>query len=162
RSGVSRPPAGPWARAPAGSGWHPRRMTSRYVVGVDGSAPADAALAWAVRHARRDGAALALVHVVDPEQTMRALALLDEAEQAGERLLAETAARVREEHPQLEVSTRLLSGVPVWTIAEDVAVDDTVVVGTGKTGYVTGRMLGSRSVQLAPAAPGDAAVLPAV
>lgn len=137
-------------------------MTSRYVVGVDGSAPADAALAWAVRHARRDGAALALVHVVDPEQTMRALALLDEAEQAGERLLAETAARVREEHPQLEVSTRLLSGVPVWTIAEDAAADDTVVVGTGKTGYVTGRMLGSRSVQFALAAPGDVAVIPAV
>lgn len=137
-------------------------MTSRYLVGVDGSAPADAALAWAVRHARRDGAALALVHVADPEQTMRGLALLDEAETAGERLLADTAQRIRAQHPELPVSIELLSGVPVWTIAEQARPGETVVVGTGKTGYVSGRVLGSRSVQFALAAPGDVAVVPAV
>lgn len=137
-------------------------MTSRYLVGVDGSAPADAALAWAVRHARRDGASLALVHVADPDQAMSGLALLDEAEAAGERLLAETAARVRAQHPELPVSTELLSGVPVWTIAEQADAGDTVVVGTGKTGYVSGRVLGSRSVQFALVAHGDVAVVPAV
>jgi nucleotide-binding universal stress UspA family protein len=137
-------------------------MTSRYVVGLDGSAPADAALAWAVRHARRDGAGLALVHVADPEQAMHGLALLDEAETAGERLLAQTARGIRERHPELAVSTELLSGVPVWTIAERAETGDTVVVGTGKTGYVSGRVLGSRSVQFALAAHGDVAVVPAI
>lgn len=135
-------------------------MTSRYVVGVDGSEPSATALAWAVRHARRDGARLALVHVADPDQTMHGLALLDEAETAGERLLAETAGGIRSRHPELEVSTELLSGVPVWTIAEWAEPEDTVVVGTGKTGYVSGRVLGSRSVQFALAAPGDVAVVP--
>jgi len=135
-------------------------MGSRYVVGVDGSSPADAALAWAVRHARRDGAGLALVHVADPEQAMHDLALLDEAEAAGERLLSGAAREIRSAHPGLEVSTELLSGVPVWTIAERAGAGDTVVVGTGKTGYVSGRVLGSRSVQFALAARGDVAVVP--
>ncbi|WP_157981561.1 universal stress protein [Protaetiibacter intestinalis] len=137
-------------------------MTPRYIVGVDGSAPAEAALAWAVRHARRDGVPLLLVHVADPEQTMHGLALLDEAEAAGERLLADAERGIRSRHPELAVSTRLLSGVPVWTIAEQADAVDTVVVGTGKTGYVSGRVLGSRSVQFALAAPGDVAVVPAI
>ena len=107
-------------------------MTTRYVVGIDGSAPADAALAWAVRHARRDGAALALVHVADPDQAMHGLTLLDEAETAGERLLAETARDIRTRHPELEVTTELLSGVPVWTIAEQAEPGEAVVVGTGR------------------------------
>src|SRR5690606_2976071 len=53
-------PEGPWARAPAAQACEPRSMnaSARYVVGVDGSAPSEAALAWAVRNARRDGASL--------------------------------------------------------------------------------------------------------
>jgi nucleotide-binding universal stress UspA family protein len=39
----------------------------RYIVGIDGSAPSDAALAWASTRSRRDVAPLLLVHVVDAE-----------------------------------------------------------------------------------------------
>ncbi|MGN6273556.1 MAG: universal stress protein [Protaetiibacter sp.] len=134
--------------------------SARYVVGVDGSAPSEAALAWAVRNARRDGAALELVHVVDPEQGMMGVDLLDAAERAGERLLADAAQRVRAQHPELEVSAELLSGVPTWTLAAHARPEDTLVVGTGKTGYVSGRVLGSRSVQFALAASCTVAVVP--
>ncbi|MCS0499105.1 universal stress protein [Protaetiibacter mangrovi] len=136
--------------------------TARYVVAVDGSAPSEAALAWAARHARRDGAPLLLVHVVDPEQNMSGLEELDAVESAGEGLLREAAARVRTARPGLEVATELLSGVPVWSVADLATGEDTLVVGTGKTGYVSGRMLGSRSVQFALAARCTVAVVPAV
>jgi nucleotide-binding universal stress UspA family protein len=134
--------------------------SARYVVGVDGSAPSEAALAWAVRNARRDGAPLELAHVVDPEQGMMGVDLLDAAERAGERLLAEATQRIRMQHPELDVSAELLSGVPTWTLAAHARPDDTLVVGTGKTGYVSGRVLGSRSVQFALAASGTVAVVP--
>ncbi|QNO38347.1 universal stress protein [Protaetiibacter sp. SSC-01] len=134
--------------------------TPRYVAGVDGSAPSEAALAWAVRHARRDGARLHLVHVVDPQGGIRGIAELDAAESAGEALLSATAARIRSEAPGLEVDTRLLLDVPVWALADEAGPDDILVVGTGKTGYVSGRVLGSRSVQFALAATGTVAVVP--
>lgn len=134
--------------------------TPRYVVGVDGSAPSEAALAWAVRHARRDGSGLLVVHVVDPQGGVRGIAELDAAESAGELLLAATADRIRGAHPDLEVESRLLLDVPVWALADEARPDDILVVGTGKTGYVSGRVLGSRSVQFALAARGTVAVVP--
>ena len=134
--------------------------SERYVVGVDGSSPSEAALSWAVRNARRDGAPVELVHVVDPEHGMMGVDLLDAAERAGERILAEATHRIRAQHPELEVSAELLSGVPTWTLAAYARPDDTLVVGTGKTGYVSGRVIGSRSVQFALAASGTVAVVP--
>lgn len=134
----------------------------RYLVGVDGSAPANAALEWAVRHARRDGSALELVHVVDPEAGMMGSDLLVEAERAGAEIVARAADRARELAPEVEVETRLLTGVPAWALAESASPHDTVVVGTGKTGYVAGRVLGSRSVQFALVARGSVAVVPEI
>lgn len=137
-------------------------MDARYVVAVDGSAPSEAALAWAVRHARRDGAALHLAHVVDPDQSAAGLEALDAAERAGEAFLAETFHRLSDAHPESRITTELLSGVPVWSVAELAGPADTLVVGTGKTGYVSGRLMGSRSVQFVLAASGTVAVVPAV
>lgn len=132
----------------------------RYLVGVDGSVPSGAALDWAARHARRDGGVLELVHVVDPEAGMMGIDLLDEAERAGEQVIAEASHHVRQAFPEVTVTSELLSGVPAWTLAERAAEGDIVVVGTGKTGYVSGRVLGSRSVQFALAAKGSVAVVP--
>ncbi len=134
--------------------------SARYVVGVDGSGPAEAALAWAVRHARRDGAPVLLVHVVDPQLRAHGILELDAAEAAGEALLADTARRARAALGGLDVETRLLLDVPVWALADEAGPDDILVVGTGKTGYVSGRVLGSRSVQFALAASGTVAVVP--
>ncbi|TXK19672.1 universal stress protein [Homoserinibacter sp. GY 40078] len=135
---------------------------SRYLVGVDGSSPAGAALDWAARHARRDGAELELVHVVDPEAGMMGIDLQDEAEEAGERIIREAERIVHDAFPELAVSAELATGVPAWTLAQRAHDGDTIVVGTGKTGYASGRLLGSRSVQFALAAPGSVAVVPEV
>lgn len=136
------------------------RSAAHYIVGVDGSAPATAATEWAARHARDEGAAVLLVHVIDPESGLMAGGLADAAEAEGRALLAAAEARVRESFPDVEVDVEILTGVPAWVLAEHATPLDTLVVGTGKTGYVSGRVLGSRSVQFALAAPGSVAVVP--
>lgn len=135
-------------------------MSFRYVVGVDGSAPSASAADWAARRARRDGATLHLVHVVDPEAGLMGADAEAEAHRTGVAVLAEAVARIREAFPGVEARGELLTGVPAWTIAGFAHPDDVVVVGTGKTGYVSGRILGSRSVQFALAVHGDVAVVP--
>jgi nucleotide-binding universal stress UspA family protein len=138
-------------------------MARRYVVAVDGSRPSAAALRWAVARGGGDGEPLVLVHVLegesdddDPEERG------DEAALAGTRLLTETTARLAEDHPDLVVSHRLLGGQVSRALAAFVEPDDLLVIGTGKTGFLHGRVLGSRSVQIAMSAPCSVAVIPDV
>jgi nucleotide-binding universal stress UspA family protein len=128
-------------------------MTSRYVVAVDGSRPAAAAVRWAVDRARSDGAAIVLVHVVDDGAA-------DDEVQQGEHLLSETADQLSTADSGLAVSTRCLTGSVPRALAAFVDVDDVLVIGTGKTGFLHGRVLGSRSVQIAAAAACSVAVIP--
>lgn len=137
-------------------------MASRYLVGVDGSAPATAALDWASRHARRDGGCVEVVHVVDPESGSMGSELRDAAERAGRQVVDGAEAHVRAAFPGVAVSSQLVVGVPARALADLADAGDTIVVGTDKTGYVAGRLLGSRSVQVALAAPGTVAVIPEV
>lgn len=124
----------------------------RYVVGVDGSVPSESALRWAERRAARVGADLLLVHVVDDgEDPATARPLLDEAE-----------ARVRAAHPQLDVTAALRHGSVAWELTRAAEADDILVVGTHKTGFSSGRILGSLSVQVAAASSGTVAVIPSI
>ena len=133
-------------------------MTSRYLVAVDGSRPAGAALRWAVDRAKSDGDPIVLVHVLDDETG----AVGDEAAAEGARLLADTADRLAAEHPGLTVSTRLLSGPVPRALASFADPTDMLVIGTGKTGFLHGRVLGSRSVQVAMTVSCAVAVIPDV
>ncbi|HEU0206069.1 MAG TPA: universal stress protein [Pseudolysinimonas sp.] len=135
-------------------------MTSRYLVAVDGSRPAAAALRWAVGRAASDGNPLVLAHVLDDEAG--AIGTDDEAARKGAQLLAETAARLSAEHPGIAISTRLLSGSVPRALASFADPEDMLVIGTGKTGFLHGRVLGARSVQIAMAASCSVAVIPDV
>jgi len=128
-------------------------MTSRYVVAVDGSRPAAAAVRWAVERARTDGAALMLVHVLDEPADA-------EAARDGERLLSDTAGQLSASEPGLSLQTQLLTGSVPRALASFVDPDDMLVIGTGKTGFLHGRVLGSRSVQIAATASCTVAVIP--
>jgi len=65
---------------------------SRYIVGVDGSVPARAAIRWAVAGARERGAGVTLVHVADDEWGAVGSRLIEEVDQdAGKRLDEEPA-----------------------------------------------------------------------
>jgi len=128
-------------------------MTSRYVVAVDGSRPAAAAVRWAVERARTDGAALMLVHVLDEPADA-------EAARDGERLLSDTAGQLSASEPGLSLQTQMLTGSVPRALASFVDPDDMLVIGTGKTGFLHGRVLGSRSVQIAATASCTVAVIP--
>lgn len=133
-------------------------MTRRYVVGVDGSAPSGAALEWALSRARRNATPLVLVHVVEgggaaEERPARSA-------EAGAAVLADQLERVRA--LGVEASTTQLRGSLAWALGELAQPDDVVVVGTHKTGYLHGRVLGSRSVQIALAVRSSVVAVPEV
>jgi nucleotide-binding universal stress UspA family protein len=133
-------------------------MISRYVVAVDESRPAAAAQRWAVARAKLDGVPIVLVHVRREEP--EAPAQENEAEAA--RLLADHADRLIADEPTLQVSTAVLTGAVPWALASFAKPSDMLVIGTGKTGFLHGRVLGSRSVQIAIAASCSVAVIPDV
>ncbi|MEU0675902.1 universal stress protein [Streptomyces sp. NPDC006172] len=124
-------------------------MTRPITAGVDGTEESLAALAWAAREAVRRDRALRVVHawrfqpnaapeVADrdaQEQWVRA-----EVQQA----VAEAAAR----HPGLDVTTDVLEGDPVDTLADAVAQSEALVLGSRGHGPVVGFLLGSVGQQV--------------
>jgi nucleotide-binding universal stress UspA family protein len=129
-------------------------MSGRYVVGIDGSSPSEAALAWAVQRAAQDGRPIVLARV-DEGPT------LDDPERGESRdLLRARVDDIRRLHPGVKVTPMLSHGSAVWELARITRRDDVLVIGTHKTGYLNGRVLGSRSVQIAMATDCDVAVVP--
>lgn len=134
-------------------------MDGRYVVGIDGSGPSSAAMAWAATRSRQDGAPLALVHVAETDDGMMGPGFAEAATRAGAELLSAAARSLGDE---LTVTEHLLEGPVPWALAQFVTARDVIVVGTHKTGFLHGRVLGSRSVQIAAVAPCSVAVVPEV
>ncbi|MDP3208418.1 MAG: universal stress protein, partial [Rhodoglobus sp.] len=125
-------------------------MGGRVVVGVDGSGPSHAALAWAAARARSTKTPLLAVHVVEDE-TARAV---------GENALHGAVASVLTSSPDLSVDTQLLHGAAPWELTRVAGLDDLLVVGTHKTGYLNGRVLGTRGIAVATGARCSVAVVP--
>lgn len=131
-----------------------------YYVGVDGSGPSRAAVRWGLRRAAERDAAVVFVHVVDDEWGLVGHDYAEEAERRAVELLdAEvTCARALADGPN--VSTRILHGSPSWELAGLPTSDDLLIIGTHRTGFLRGRVLGSRSVQIASAARSSVAIVP--
>jgi nucleotide-binding universal stress UspA family protein len=137
-------------------------MTLRFVVGFDGSGPSDAALAWVVKRAQRIPAPVVLVNVADGDSGGMGLAFEELAGREGARLISRRVDTLRRAEPQLTIEGLALEGSVSWELAHAVRPADLLVVGTHKTGFLHGRVLGSRSVQIAAAAPCSVAVIPEV
>ncbi len=137
-------------------------MTERYVVAVDGSRPAAAALRWATQRAKHDPAPLLLVHVEEDEAGTMGQEYEQFAARQGAQLLSQTMAELLDASPELSVSSVMVTGSVPWALAGVVHADDLLVIGTGKTGFLHGRVLGSRSVQIAIAVACTVAVVPEV
>lgn len=133
-------------------------MYSRYVVGVDGSPPSRAAVEWASVRALRDGGQIVLAHVDEPEAGMMGRDFAVPERREGEELLATTAEHLAGRG--VDVTTTLLTGPVSWSLAQAAEPSDLLVVGTHKTGFLHGRVLGSRSVQIVAAARCSVAVIP--
>ncbi len=137
-------------------------MTMRYVVGFDGSGPSEAALAWTIQRARQEPAPIVLVHVAEGDDGSMGKAYEDLTTRHGAALLSRKIDTLRRTHPELTVEGLALEGSVAWELAGAVEPADLLVVGTHKTGFLHGRVLGSRSVQIAAAAASSVAVIPEV
>ncbi len=130
------------------------------LVGVDDSGPSRAALVWALKRAREDGTEVCLVHVVDDEWGQAGAGVAAGESVDGARMLADCMRLAHDLAPTVTLVEHLLHGSPAWTLAELAAPDDLIVVGTHKTGYLHGRVLGSRSIVVASVASCSVAVVP--
>ncbi|RDV44956.1 hypothetical protein DOE76_09460 [Leifsonia sp. ku-ls] len=132
-----------------------------FVVGVDGSVPARAAVRWAIAHARERAAAVSLVHVADDEWGAVGSRLIDEVDAGAGALLDEELANARASAPAgVSVTGELRTGSPMVVLASYSRPERMLVVGTHKTGFHYGRAFGSRSLQLANLATGPVAIIP--
>ena len=133
-------------------------MTIR--VGVDGSGPSRAALTWAAKRAASGGSDLALIHVVDGEWGQLGQGFAEDESDAGADVLTEALELARRFAPETSTTTTLLHGSTAWVLASTAEPGDLLVVGTHKTGYLTGRALGTRSIVVASVAESSVAVIP--
>lgn len=132
----------------------------QFVVGVDGSVPARAAIRWGLAAARERDCPVMLVHVADDDWGVVGARLIDEVNDGAERLLGEELAYARSLDETVTVLAELRAGSPMWELAELSGPDVMLVVGTHKSGFHYGRAFGSRSLQLANLAIGPVAVIP--
>ncbi|MEO3876004.1 universal stress protein [Nonomuraea sp. B12E4] len=111
---------------------------ARYImVGVDGSAPATAAVEWAAADARRRRLGLRIVHVCEQRPYGR------DTMEYGSRILASAGARARELAGDVEVNTALLSGNVIDILIGESAGADSVVLGCRGLGGFAGMVVGS-------------------
>ena len=120
----------------------------RIVVGIDGSSTSAAALRYACRRADVTGetvVALHAWHVRAPSTDVWAAEprTVDVGER--ERLLAESVAGVREDHPDVRLEQEVVLVAPGQALADASASASLVVVGSRGLGYFSGLLLGSVS-----------------
>lgn len=135
-------------------------MYEETVVGWDGSAPADAAVEWAVERVGGRSNSVLIVRVVDSTaldsdevETRWAVAVATFE-------LAEIAARLRAGRPDLEVNTAVVRGEPAEVLNGYASADSLVVVGT-QHGHTDEYWFSSRlGARLAAIASGAVAVIP--
>jgi nucleotide-binding universal stress UspA family protein len=132
----------------------------RIIVGVDASVPSRAAIRFAADEADATGAELVLAHVIDDEWGTISDRMAQEADTDTTHLLTHEKTHALEHHPRLAISTRTLTGSPMWELAKLSTPTTLLVVGTHKSGFHYGRAYGSRSLQLANLATNAVAVIP--
>ncbi|QNE36979.1 universal stress protein [Leifsonia shinshuensis] len=132
----------------------------RYIVGVDGSVPARAAIRWALAGARERGVGVTLVHVADDEWGAVGSRLIEEVDQDAGKRLDEELDYARSLGTGVPVGGEVRLGSPMAELASYSDPGTMIVVGTHKTGFHYGRAFGSRSLQLANLATGPVAIVP--
>jgi len=142
--------------------------TRPVVVGVDGSPDSPAVLRWAIDHAARHGLALEVLHsyaipvypgvvpYIPPVEISEATAGLEQ------RVTAELLAGLREEFPDVPVTTNVGHGRPAPALIEASGRASLTVVGSHGRGAFLGMLLGSTSQSLLHHARGSVAVIPRV
>ncbi|HEV7949962.1 MAG TPA: universal stress protein [Glaciihabitans sp.] len=135
-------------------------MGTTIAVGVDGSTPGRIALRWAMRHAEDTSAEVVVVYVVGTDLAAIASRSDEEIQADAERIVAAEAQFAQTLAPSVPVTTLVLRGNPMRELISVSKTVDLVVVGTHKTGFIRGRIFGSRSIVLAAGSRTPVAVIP--
>ena len=128
------------------------------IVAWDGSAPARAALAWALRRDPRG--ALHLVHVLDQSQADADYFVADSTAARAEATFVEDADRIRRENPAVTITSEFLVGDPITQLRHLSGPDTLIVVGTHTREGSPVRYEWSVGARLAGAANGPIAIIP--
>ncbi len=125
-------------------------QANRVVVGIDGSAASEEALAWAAEESRVRGAVLEIDHVWSLPNLGYGgfVAQIDDFEKDAKDLLERVTDQARKNHPDLTIESHLLEGPPAPALIVRGKRADLLVVGSRGHGGFAGLMLGSVSQQL--------------
>jgi nucleotide-binding universal stress UspA family protein len=135
------------------------------LVGADGSADSDGALAFACEAARLRGVGLTVVHTwsdIVSDGVLRPHPLQDDAteiDQAERAKLADQLRPWRDKFPDLPIDLDVTRGRPVRTLLERAEHAQLIVVGCRGRGGFTGMLLGSTSQALIVHSPCPVAVV---
>jgi nucleotide-binding universal stress UspA family protein len=136
-------------------------MTGRVVVGYNGSAAGDRAVAWAAKRAAARGLGLRIVHVIDGVIDARNSGELLLAVQTKAQQLLEVAAAVaRVLEPDLTVETDVEQGDPLEVFVRLSEDAELLVVGSDWAGEGRPSRRGTRSLRIAAASAAPVAVIP--
>ncbi|WP_412078700.1 universal stress protein [Streptomyces xanthophaeus] len=119
-------------------------MKHHVTVGVDGSPESMAAARWGAREASLRQVPLRLVHAVDWPMSPAVPRLGHEAaDRWADEALTEALEDVRPRHPDLEITTRCLSGRPAAALAAEATDAGLLVLGSRGLGGLAGFFIGS-------------------
>ncbi|WP_017624271.1 universal stress protein [Nocardiopsis chromatogenes] len=136
------------------------------VVGVDGSAPGQAALEWAARAAVERGSGLLILHALNMPlvsvpfgHPVRLTPTPETAERAAH-LLERALAHLHDRYPGLEARTQVSSADAVHALRAAARTAAVAVVGSRGLGGLGSVFLGSVSIRVSACAPCPVAVVP--
>lgn len=132
-------------------------MLDKTIVAWDNSAPAQAALDWALARA---AGALTMVRVTDRSMATADYFVADSAVSGARQALLDEAERVRALFPGLDVDAELLTGDPIEELRRLSGPNSLVVVGTHKRKGPTLRYEWSVGARLSGSADGPIAIIP--
>ncbi|UBU08982.1 universal stress protein [Nonomuraea gerenzanensis] len=132
-------------------------MSGVVIVGVDGSAPATAAVEWAAGDALRKDAELRIVHALDRyPYAIAGVAVAgpeDVLSRAAEQVLEAAEAVARSRQPTVRVASEVVEGAPAVVLQEQARQADELVIGDRGLGGFTRALLGSVTMKVAGQAP---------
>lgn len=133
-------------------------MTEKTIVAWDGSAPAGAALDWAVRLFA--GGEFVIVRVLDESIGITDFFVADSAAEAAQNALEGAAERLRAAHPDIAVETEFVRGDPIGELRRLSGAGRLIVVGTHRREGSKLRFEWSVGARLAASARGPVAIIP--
>ncbi|KUM33147.1 universal stress protein [Arthrobacter sp. EPSL27] len=135
-------------------------MSKPIVVGTNGSAGSEAALAWALERAAAYKLPVTIIHAVDDRWISPDFQYHELIRQAGMELLQKAQADARGQAPGVEVDIQLRHGSGGSVLREVSKEASMVVVGEHDKHWMDGGPLTDRALQIASAAEIPAAVIP--